>query len=590
MESVFARFIFDYNRPVRVIILLFCLGLLCQCAAKHQPVEFTPSFNLKPRGMLTGEGLMERRQLEARGDLTLLQKKRLLELYEVELRTLKGGSPLHEKLREEVGFLQNEVAPLQEETQNVFQEYQRIARAAREEGPARSPLKHRGLKRAYDQAYQLWNQDQNPGALDKVTEILGSEAFRGEVSDEDWYLVHYLRFRIAVDLGQLATADESYLKMRGIEECAERTTTAGFILALHRFAAGQTEGALQMLDGQCDEDKSVANQLKRMYWRGRFMESRSAKPEDAYREILATKVPGYYFYLACSRLGRTVDFAPRIFQTRSFLKQEIPMPGKVHSLLLKAEERLKNGLKKDAEAFLLQASVRIRKDPGVSDLPMLLYTAHLLQAAENHVEAMRLYSLVTESLQLPEATSAVEFDFLDDMFPRPFETQVDAAARQWGVDPDLIYSLMRQESAFNPEASSVADARGLMQLMPFLAKSLADQWGYGMYYSDKYLFHGDENLKLATVHLRQLQTLVPHIALIAASYNAGYHRVSGWWKRWGHLPADVFNELIPITETRNYVKLVIRNFLYYKAGRSRGPVQAGVVPMELPPYSGGLGT
>ncbi len=561
-------------------------GLLCHCAAIHRPIEFAPTFNLKPRGLLTAETLWERRQLEGRADLGPLEKKRLVDLYEIELRTLKIGSPLYQKLREGVGLLQGDVASVQEETQNAWQDYQQYSRSHRESTPARRPMKHGGLRRAFDQAYQLWNQDQNTSAYDKVEEVLRNPVFLDEVGDKDWYLIHDLRFRISVDLGQLPAAEAAYQKMHDIDGCAERTASAGFILALHRFAAGQIDGAVQMLDGQCDRDESVSNRLRRMYWRGRFLESRAAKPEDAYREILATKVPGYYFYLACSRLGRKIDFLPRMFQSRSFLKHEFEVPSKVHALLLSAEARLQNGLRRDADAFLLQAAARMRRDPSVGDLPGLLYIAHLLQAADDHVEAMRLYSIVTEALQLPVAPTGVEFDFLDDMYPRPFTAQVDAAGRQWGVDPDMIYSLMRQESAFNPEATSVADARGLMQLMPFLARSLADQWGDGSYYSEKYLFHGDENVKLATFHLHQLQALVPHIALIAASYNAGVRRVSGWWRRWGTLPADIFVELIPIAETRNYVKLVIRNYLYYKAGRSRGPVQAGVIPVELPPYSG----
>jgi soluble lytic murein transglycosylase-like protein len=562
------------------------LALLCQCAAKHQPIEFAPSFALKPRGVLTSETLLERRQLESRADLSSLEKKRLLELYELELRTLKTGSPLHERLREEISYLQTELAPLQEESQKAWQDYRELARESREEAATRAPLKHRGLKRVFDETYQLWNQDQNASALERVDEILRDPVFKDEVKESDWYLVHNLRFRVAIDMGLLPVAEESYSRLHDIDECAERTATAGFLLALHRFAGGNAEGALQILDQQCDKDKSVSNRLKRMYWRARFQEPSSPRPEDVYRDLLGTRVPGYYFYVACSRLGRKVDFASRMFQTRSFLKREIEMPRRVHGLLLLAEERLKSGLKRDAEAYLLQAAVRMRNDPDPEDLPALLYIAHLLQAAEGHVEAMRLYSIVTDALQEPREAAPVEFDFVDDMFPRPFAANVDAASRQWGVDPDLIYALMRQESAFNPEAASVADARGLMQLMPFLAKSLADQWGYGVYYSDKYLFHGDENVKLATVHLHQLQTLVPHIALIAASYNAGFHRVSGWWKRWGSLPVDVFIELIPITETRNYVKLVIRNFLYYKAARNRGSVQAGAVSMELPPYSG----
>lgn len=549
-------------------------------------MDFAPSYTLKPKGTFTPEALWERRQLEGRTDLGPFEKRRLAELYEMELKTLSPGSPLYERLREETAYLQAETSPLREEAQKAWQSYQDYARQNRDEPAPRPPIKHRGLKRQYDVAYQLWNQDQNEAALERVDEIRRDATFKDEVGDRDWYAIENLRFRVAVDLGQMPAAEEAYGRLHDLDDCADRTAVAGFLVALHRFAAGNSAGALQVFDKQCDEDKGVSNRLKRMYWRARFLEGTGVKPEDTYRDMMATRVPGYYFYLACSRLNRKVEFAPRVFQTRSFLKKEFSVSGRVNDLLDSAEKRLKAGLKRDAEGFLLQAAARLRKDPDPEDLPALLYVAHLLQASESHVEAMRLYSTVAETIQIPDAPAPVEFDFLDDMFPRPFAPQVDAAARQWGVDSDLIYSLMRQESAFNPEAASVADARGLMQLMPFLARSLADQWGYGLYYSEKYLFHGEENVKLAVVHLRQLQELLPHVALIAASYNAGVQRVSGWWKRWGTLPLDVFVELIPITETRNYVKLVLRNYLYYRAGRSGGVVQSGLIPAELPPYSG----
>ena len=76
---------------MQAFLLALVLTLLCQCAAKHQPVEFAPSYTLKPRGTLTGELLWERRKLEGRADLSPLEKKRLLALYESEIRTLKVG-------------------------------------------------------------------------------------------------------------------------------------------------------------------------------------------------------------------------------------------------------------------------------------------------------------------------------------------------------------------------------------------------------------------------------------------------------------------------------------------------------------------
>ena len=173
------------------------------------------------------------------------------------------------------------------------------------------------------------------------------------------------------------------------------------------------------------------------------------------------------------------------------------------------------------------------------------------------------------------------------MFPRPYQDKVSWLAKEWNIDEDFIYSIMRQESAFNPGAVSATDARGLMQMMPSLARSLSQSWRYHPYSTDKVLFQAEENLKLSTYHLHQLQLLAPHYALMAASYNAGLKRTSRWWQKFGDQPLDIFVEFIPVSETRNYVKLVLRNFLYYKALRTQSSIPANFIPVILPEYHPG---
>ena len=157
-------------------------------------------------------------------------------------------------------------------------------------------------------------------------------------------------------------------------------------------------------------------------------------------------------------------------------------------------------------------------------------------------------------------------------------------AHEWNIDPDFTYAIMRQESAFNPGALSMAHARGLMQLMPALAKTVSRAWGYQAFYNDKMLFIARENLKLASFHLYKLGTVAPNLVLTAAAYNAGLSRTYSWWRKYGSLPLDAFVEYIPIRETRNYVKLVLRNFIYYKALENRGSWTPISFPCICPPF------
>jgi soluble lytic murein transglycosylase-like protein len=567
---------------VRATILVLCaLALLCQCATKHQPFEFAPYFPTRPATYFTTESLVEIARLEQKTELTRLEKKRLWDLYTLEIKQLKPGTPLAQQIAASAAALAPDAQPLDNELHDLQTE---IARH-REAPPAdeRAPVfTNVGFHREYSQIYQLWNKDQNDQALKRVSDLLKSP-YKDKVSHAEWFKLLNLRFRIAIDLMDTRGAAAAYQAMKDFDSCHPDTAQAGLLIALSLFSGKDEHGALQTFESQCDPDKSPGNRIKRLYWEGRFQESNPTVANAKYEEVIRAKVPGYYFFLAMSRLGRKIEFAPTTFFTRSYLTRELEVSGEIDHLWSEAEERLKANLRRDASVYSMRASQLLKANPKPSDIPALLYTAHLLQASGTQLESMKIYAIVTSILQdSPTEETDANFDFLAEMFPRPHVPIVDWLAGQWDTDPDFIYAIMRQESAFNPGAVSLADARGLMQLMPFLARNIAQRWSYQTYYSDKLLFHARENLKLAVYHLHQLSRLAPHLALIAASYNAGLLRVGTWWKRNQSLPLDVFVELIPVSETRNYVKLVLRNYIHYRALRYGGVVKPDVVPFVLP--------
>ena len=124
----------------------------------------------------------------------------------------------------------------------------------------------------------------------------------------------------------------------------------------------------------------------------------------------------------------------------------------------------------------------------------------------------------------------------------------------------LVNSLIRQESAFNPNAISSAGARGLMQLMPQTARTMAK------IRSSKSLHKPKFNIKLGTQFLGKLMRHYDgNIVHSLAAYNAGRRRVNQWISR-GLLKGDILKQIenIPFSETRNYVKLIMRNLFFYK--------------------------
>jgi peptidoglycan lytic transglycosylase len=140
------------------------------------------------------------------------------------------------------------------------------------------------------------------------------------------------------------------------------------------------------------------------------------------------------------------------------------------------------------------------------------------------------------------------------------------------VDAAVALGLIRQESSFDIGAVSPSGARGLMQLMPFTARTVAKQIGTA---TSLVSLTSDptHNMQLGTTYLREmLDRFDNSLPLAVAAYNAGPHRVDEWLGENGDPrvgPIDMLDwiELIPINETRNYVQRVLENVVVYRAQR-----------------------
>ena len=152
-------------------------------------------------------------------------------------------------------------------------------------------------------------------------------------------------------------------------------------------------------------------------------------------------------------------------------------------------------------------------------------------------------------------------------YPTPFSEHIAGRASHHTVDPALLYGLIRQESRFNPSATSSAGARGLMQVMPSTATWLAKRIGIKNP-GDKALGDPATNVQLGSAYVRHLlDTLEQSPVLVAAGYNAGPRRAQRWRDQ-RPLEGAVYAESIPIGETRDYVKKVLANATVY--GRQFG--------------------
>jgi soluble lytic murein transglycosylase len=149
-------------------------------------------------------------------------------------------------------------------------------------------------------------------------------------------------------------------------------------------------------------------------------------------------------------------------------------------------------------------------------------------------------------------------------FLAPYYDAMQPRAAAVGLDLDWVYGLIRQESRFILGARSSAGASGLMQLMPGTARYVAKKIGLTDYRPDQ-VSDMDTNLLLGTTYLRLVLDQLQDVELLAtAAYNAGPGRPRGWRAlQTKPLEGAIFAETIPISETRDYVKKVMSNAVFY---------------------------
>ncbi len=180
-----------------------------------------------------------------------------------------------------------------------------------------------------------------------------------------------------------------------------------------------------------------------------------------------------------------------------------------------------------------------------------------------------LYSLSREHLKcvislnkILELDQTLPHFYLKLLYPKPYFNFAKEYAQSSGISPYLILSIMRQESGFNEKAKSGAHALGLMQLLPRVARSLASERNTGL--GPENLYDPETNIQYGSKLVSQLlKQYGNNLILMLASYNAGEPQVKKWRKKIIRVDTREFIEQIPYSETRNYIKLVLRNYHNY---------------------------
>jgi soluble lytic murein transglycosylase len=286
---------------------------------------------------------------------------------------------------------------------------------------------------------------------------------------------------------------------------------------------------------------ALAEQPAWVYWLGRAYRA-GGRLEDA--NTLFARIagqPNFYGNLADDELDRSIMTPPRAAApTREESAQVAAIPGVQRSLALYRLNMRTEGMRE--WNWTLRA---------MSDRELL--------AASDIAQRAGIYDRAIAAADRTKSEHDYSLRYLS-----PYSEQVRPAARNQSLDDAWVYGLMRQESRFITNAKSTVGASGLMQLMPATAKWVAKKIGLKDFHQGQ-VNDTETNVLLGTTYMRLvMESLDNHPVLASAAYNAGPGRARKW-RADRPLEGAVYAETIPFTETRDYVKKVMSNSVYYSA-------------------------
>lgn len=197
------------------------------------------------------------------------------------------------------------------------------------------------------------------------------------------------------------------------------------------------------------------------------------------------------------------------------------------------------------------------------DMPFLLTLAQFLHEKREYAAAMLAVSEIMAAA--PAAMQKAAPRFLNKiLYPLPYHQEVLEQSRTFGLDPLLLFALMKQESLFDQWATSSVGARGLTQVMPTTGRDIADNLAFSDFKVDD-LYRPTVSIRFGSFYIaRQLRFLAQNPVFALAGYNGGPGNALRWMNNDRGMDPDLFVELIEYDETSLYVKVVMENYYRYR--------------------------
>lgn len=393
----------------------------------------------------------------------------------------------------------------------------------------------------FNWAALLWNKDRDEEAR-VIFERLTQQYPRHEKAAEAWYALGRIWQERKEESRAVSAYDRLATLFAGSQLAREGRWRQGWMAyrrgdfrqAVRRFAA------LAKAFPDSPEGESAC------YWQARALErlDETEKAQRQYRALLRRYPDGYYAMLAEKRLQITPSPLPPGAERTGVLPS---LPPRLADHYRRSQELLALRLPLLARQELDLVREGAPRDSASSEFLLSEYSR-----MDGYAAALRFAQ---------ELARDKDGNWWRYLYPQAYWSAVSAQAETRTLDPYLVLALMRQESLFDPEAVSPAQAYGLMQLLPKTAARVM----HASAVSPSFLMDPDFNINAGAVYLRQLLDLYNgNTAMAIAAYNAGENAVEKWRARYADLELDEFVESISFRETRNYVKLVLRNYRTYQ--------------------------
>jgi soluble lytic murein transglycosylase len=384
--------------------------------------------------------------------------------------------------------------------------------------------------------------------------------------------------RARTERGERAAAHEAFEQAAAAG--GDMRGEARFLLAWDLRKAGDGEGALAQLDASLAEGTDEASEGlvgRAAYWRGRVLSElgRSREAADAFEAQVRARPLTYYGQLALARLGE-LDVARRDAVRADILARRAPLARAdlvVTSAAARAvAERLRDG--DHARTFerasaLLAVGERERGERelralGVSADGDLATVATLSALLAHHGHPQRATDLARRRLGavLLAPTDAESLALFRTAYPPAFDGLIEDAASLEEVDPSFVRAVAREESSFDPGATSVSHAYGLLQLI----RPTAQRYGrsLGLASDPEALRTPAINVRIGARYMGALRRRYEgQAALVPPAYNAGEGAVDRWIRERPDQPFDAWVEEIPYAETRGYTRRVLQSWVVY---------------------------